>query len=156
VGKLRVVHPTQEYRCSVGWVTLYLSTIAVAVRATCLGSSLWRKWVISVAVPLANLTLLVVDQDLALLVDRNASCVIDRFSLGIELFGNFTVTSASNSPFIIMRNDMLVLACHGKYLCVTMVERGGLHRLSAWATASRRSRKGARPCGVHFCRSANA
>lgn len=121
-----------------------------------LGSSLWRGWVVSVAVPLANLTLLVVDQDLALLVDRDASCVLDSFSLCIELLGNFSVTSASHSPFIIMWYDMLILACHGKYLCVTMVERGGLHRLSAWATASRRSRKGARPCGVHLCRSANA
>ena len=43
VDKLRVVHRTPEYRWSVGWMTLFSSTVAVVVRATrCFCLSLFR------------------------------------------------------------------------------------------------------------------
>ncbi|KRV74598.1 hypothetical protein AO738_12360 [Pseudomonas citronellolis] len=78
-------------------------------------SSLGRVRIISVAIALADLTFFVVDEELALLVDRNAACVLYRFGLGVELLCRLGVAFTFYSPIVTVRDDVLVLA-HEFYL----------------------------------------
>jgi hypothetical protein len=107
-----------------------------------LGLPLGRIWIVSVAISLANLTLLIVDQDFALLVDGDTTCVLDGFSLGLELLGDLFVASASYCPGVAVRNDMLVFTFHDQYLYVTMVKDGGLKPPSCLGYCFTKKQKG--------------
>lgn len=67
-------------------------------------------WIMPVAVSVAELTLAIVDKHFRLLVNSNLSCAGYCFTLSIERLGNTSVTSASNTPTSVIRNNMLILS----------------------------------------------
>lgn len=72
--------------------------------------TLWRIRVISITVPVAELTLTIVDKHFRLLVYRNLPCASYCFSLSIESLSNTNVTSAYNTPPSVIRNHVLIFS----------------------------------------------
>lgn len=74
------------------------------------GSAFRRVGVVSEAVTLADLTVATVDQQFALLVLSDSSCLRDRFSLCLMHRGCARIARTTNGPAIGVGDDMLVLA----------------------------------------------
>ena len=67
-------------------------------------------WIISITVPVAELTLTIVDKHFRLLVNSNLSCAGYCFTLSVESLGNTSISSASYTPSSVIRNHMLILS----------------------------------------------
>lgn len=69
-------------------------------------------WIISIAIPVAELTLTIVDKHFRLLINSNLSCAGYCFTLSVESLGNTSISSASYTPSSVIRDHMLILS-HG-------------------------------------------
>jgi len=71
-----------------------------------------RKWVVSVATPLTDLTILAMDQQFAVLLLRNRPRGVDGLTLGIVDRRHSVVAFATHRPAFGVRYYVLVLARH--------------------------------------------
>jgi hypothetical protein len=73
-------------------------------------SALWRAGIVTVAIPLTNLAIPSVDQDLGLLVDGDLCRRFRRLSLRLMDARRPAVALALDGPTALVRDDVLVLS----------------------------------------------
>ena len=99
------------------------------------GSSLWWKWIITVAVAVADTSVFTMDQYFAFLVDRNIACRTSSFRLSTVMRGVALISFPAYGPAAFARDYVLIFTAHfssfhhgGILVCI--VEFGINHLLS--------------------------